>query len=228
MDRALDLLKIREQTDGLQRSGTLLRESFVGSLKEPDGQIEPDLTISQEIILPVKKEKKNKAVGLVRAEDIECLNFRFTTDSLTEEESLLHMFLLTCGREGCEELVCDRGTFRAANPSCRKNLDESDMFMHFIDFLTPVNSPRLKCLEKGTMGAKLFRVKSSVKHIREDFRSNDILVCENHLRKKATRGIKESGKGTGVNISLKLQNVRNLPNKVSRSKDSANLWGSFS
>ena len=83
------------------------RGSFVGSLKEPDFQIEPDLAISQEVILPEKKEKKNKEVSLVRADDIKCLNFRFTTDSLTEEESILHMFLLTFGREGCGELICD-------------------------------------------------------------------------------------------------------------------------
>ena len=150
MDWTLDLLKIREQTDVLQRSGALLRESFAKSLKEPDGQIEPDLAISQEITLPGKKEKKNKEAGLVRAEDIGCLNFRLTTDSLTEEEILLHMFLLTCGRGRCEELVCDHGTFRAANPSCSRNLDESDTSMHFIDFLTPINFPRLKCPAKVT------------------------------------------------------------------------------
>ena len=78
------------------------------------------------------------------------------------EESLLHMFLLTCGRERCEELVCDHGTFRAANPSCHENLDESDMFMHFIDFPTPINSICLKCIEKSNIGEKLFMGKSSV------------------------------------------------------------------
>ena len=60
MDRALAILKKREQAHVLQMGGKLLRESFVGSLKEPDGQIDPGLAISQEVILPGKKEKKEQ------------------------------------------------------------------------------------------------------------------------------------------------------------------------
>ena len=145
---AIDVLKLREQTDVARRIGAVLRESSVGSLRETDGQIGPDLTISQELGLPEKQEKKSKEAGVVRAEDSGCLNFRFTTDSLTEGERLFHMILLTCGRGGCEELVCDRGTFGATIASCRKNRDGSDMFMHFIDFMAPVNSICLKCLAK--------------------------------------------------------------------------------
>ena len=76
------------------------------------------------------------------------MNFRFVTDILTEEESLLHMFLVTRDREECEELICDHATYRAVKPSRRKIPDEADMFTHYIDFLTPINSLRLKCLEK--------------------------------------------------------------------------------
>ena len=63
---------------------------------------------------------------------------------------------------------------------------------------------------KSNMGSKLFMGKSSVKHIREDMRVNDILACEKHLRKKVVSGIKESDGGTGV-ISLKVQKVRKFP-----------------
>ena len=98
--------------------------------------MEPDLAISQEVILPEKKEKEKKEVYLSRTGDLECLNFLFTTDSLTAGKSLLHLFLLTCGRGGCQETFRDHCTYRAVSPSCHKDLDETDMFMIFIDFLT--------------------------------------------------------------------------------------------
>ena len=58
-DWALEMLKLREQSDVLQRNGDALRESFVESLKEPGGQLEPDLAISQASPLPEKKEKRS-------------------------------------------------------------------------------------------------------------------------------------------------------------------------
>ena len=64
---------------------------------------------------------------------------------------------------------------------------------------------------KSNMGSELFTKKASVKHIRGDFRANDILVYEKHLRKKVARGIKEPDGGTGVNISLKVQNIGKFP-----------------
>ena len=60
MDWAIAILKKREQAHVLQMGGKLLRGSFAECLKEPDGQIGPDLTISQEVILPEKKEKRTK------------------------------------------------------------------------------------------------------------------------------------------------------------------------
>ena len=129
MDWALEMLKIREQSDVLKRNGEALRGSFVESPRVPGGQMEQNLAISQEVILPEKKEKEKKEAFLSRAEDLECLNFRFATDSLTEDKSLLRLFLLTCGREGCHETFRDRGTYRAVSPSCHKDLDETDMFI---------------------------------------------------------------------------------------------------
>ena len=60
MDWALEILKKREQAHVLQRDGELLRESFAERVSEPDGQMEPDLAISQEVILPEKKAKEKK------------------------------------------------------------------------------------------------------------------------------------------------------------------------
>ena len=67
----------------LKWGGELLREAFVEVL-EPGGQMDLVLPISQEIILPEAKRKKKKEILLVRSEEIECLNFRFTTESLTK------------------------------------------------------------------------------------------------------------------------------------------------
>ena len=55
MGRALEMLKIREQSDVLKRNGEALREAFVESLRGPDGQMEPDLAISQKRKRKIKK-----------------------------------------------------------------------------------------------------------------------------------------------------------------------------
>ena len=54
------MIKIRERSDVPKRNGDALRGSCVGSLREPGGQVEPDLAISQEVILPEKKEEEKK------------------------------------------------------------------------------------------------------------------------------------------------------------------------
>ena len=74
---------------------------------------------------------------LIRREDVECLNFRFATSSLTEGESLLHLFKLEFPDPRCEGLDCNNGCYKAANQSCHAELDNSDMFMLNIGFPIP-------------------------------------------------------------------------------------------
>ena len=151
-------------------------------------------TISQETPLVEKKKKPKKELSLIRAENIENLNFRFTMNTLTEDVNLLHLFSLTCHFEDCKDTFCSKhGTFRAVNPNCHENLDKEDMFMPFIEDLAPINFLCLKCLEQSGLEGKLFMRKSSLKHIREDIRINEIVVCEKPLRKKVISKIKESG-----------------------------------
>ena len=103
------------------------------------------------------------------------------------------MFLLTRDREDCKEPFCSKhGICRAVNPFRRKDLDESDMFMPYIDCLAPVNSLCGECLGKCKLGPQLFTRKSSSEDIREDIRVNDIIVREKHLRKRVIGRIKES------------------------------------
>ena len=108
------------------------------------------MTIIQETPMPEKKKSvRKKEASLVTAGEVENLNFRFTMDSLTDEVDLLHLLLLTCHYEDCEGAFCSKhGTFRAVNPACRKNLDESDMFMPYVESLAPINFLRVKCLER--------------------------------------------------------------------------------
>ena len=63
--------------------------AFVENLREPGGQVEQVLTISQETPpLPEKKKKCKKEAFLARAENMGNIDPRFTTDSLTEEVKL--------------------------------------------------------------------------------------------------------------------------------------------
>ena len=91
MEWGLSVLQKRGQLDVLKRDEKLLRESSEETLEDPDGQIESVLPTSLEVIHTEKKPRKNKEISLVTADDLECLNFRFATDNLIEEESLLHL-----------------------------------------------------------------------------------------------------------------------------------------
>ena len=66
------------------------------------------------------------------------------------------------------------------------------MFTPFVEDLAPINFLCLKCSEKNGLEEKLFTRKSSLKHIREDIRVNEIVVCEKSLREKVISRIKES------------------------------------
>ena len=124
-----------------------MREAFVEVL-DPGRQMDFVLPISQEVILPRTNPKKEKAILLVRAEEIECLNFRFTTESLTSGEIVLRLFVLTRDAPNCEELICNRGSYRGVRPKCRKILYESDMFMLQIDIRAPLHFLCAKFLVK--------------------------------------------------------------------------------
>ena len=211
----------------LKGGGGLLREAFVEVLDDPDGQIESVLPLSREKILPQPNPQKKKETLLARADEIECLNFRFATESLTNGESLLCLFLLTCDRGDCEELICNRGCYKAVSPNCRKVLDGGEMFMLQIDLLKPLNLPCAKCFDKSNMGSKVYYRKSSLKHSEEDLQANDLIICEKHLRSKITRRTEESDRCTCVN-RLKGAESQRIPNKVPRTKDSADLRESFS
>ena len=95
--------------------------------------------MSQESV-PIKESSCSKhEILLTRAEEIAGRNFRFNPISLTEEETLLHVFQLVCGDPSCEEPDCGRGVYKAVSKDCHKDLDESDMCMLFIEFPNPVN-----------------------------------------------------------------------------------------
>ena len=86
---------------------------------------------------------------LATAENIENLNPRFDIDNLKEKVNLLHSFSLKCHYGDCEDQFCsEHGTFKAANPDRRENLEKGDMFMPFIEEIAPANSLCIKCLEK--------------------------------------------------------------------------------
>ena len=69
------------------------------------------------------------------AEEIEGRNFRFAPTSIT----ISRFFQLVCDGPSHEEPDCGRGAYEAVSKYCRKELDESDTFVLFIEFRTPVN-----------------------------------------------------------------------------------------
>ena len=185
--------KIATKCGRAQKEQRRPKGSCRGKNQEPDGQVENIPTVSQETPLVEKKEKRKKEVSLVTAENIENLNSRFTIDTLTKDVNLLHLFSLQCHYEDCKDCFCsEHGTFRAVSPDCHENLEKEDMFMPFIEDLAPINFLCIKCLEKSGLEGQLFGRKSSLKHIREDIRVNEIIVCEEHLRTKIIDRIKES------------------------------------
>ena len=104
----------------------------------PGDQNENGLLVSQESMAHVGKDRKQNDIILIRSEDIECRNFRYSAASLTEEESLLRLFKIVCQGPECDGLNCNHGCYKAVNKDCHQLLDESDMFMLHIEFLTPI------------------------------------------------------------------------------------------
>ena len=107
------------------------------------------------IKFPPDKGRCGKAILLIRCGDIECLDFRFFTAGIAENESLLHMFKLECQGPQCEGLDCNRGCYKEVNQSCHAELDNSDMFMLDIEFPAPGNFVCKKCVDASDISSKL-------------------------------------------------------------------------
>ena len=145
--RALSFSKEREQLDVLKKGRTTLREAFLEKTV-PGGQNESVLLVSQESRILQEKPRENE-ITLLRSDDIECLNFCCTAESLAGGESLLHLFKLTCQGPQCEGLNCNHGRYKEVRKDCHKLLDESYMFMLHIEFPTPLNFVCKKCIGGG-------------------------------------------------------------------------------
>ena len=99
----------------------------------------------------------------MRRGEIECLNYRRPTASLAEGESLLHPFKLECQDPQGEGIERNRGCYKAVNPSCHIELDNSDMPMLQIEFHTPTNFVCRKCVGASNISPELYISKSSAK-----------------------------------------------------------------
>ena len=102
MDWALSILQKREPLDVLTKDGKLIRDDFMGS-NVPGGKIGNGLLVIQESKTPQENSRKTKGIILVRADDVECLNLRCSTASLTDGENLPHLFIITCQGPECDD-----------------------------------------------------------------------------------------------------------------------------
>ena len=140
-----------------------------------------------------KKGKSKKELLLVTSENIESLNYRFTVETAHREIIILHMFRLKCHYSNCTDQFCEEhGAFRAVNPECRKNLEMGDTLMPFTEQLCPVNFPCSKCLGPSGSEGNIIGGKSSLKHIREDIRVNEIIVCEPRMMERIAIRLKSA------------------------------------
>ena len=103
------------------------------------------------------------------------------------------MFRLKCHYSDCKGQFCgEHGAFRAISPECRKNLEMGDMFMPYIEQLPPVNFLCSKRLGSSGLEGKLIGMKSSLKHIREVMRVNEIIVCDPGIMEKIAASLKSA------------------------------------
>ena len=118
--------------------------------------------------------------------------FSFSTASLKEDESLLHLRKLEWQDTQCEGLECNHGRYKAVSESCHTELDNSDMCMLNIEFPAPINFVCKKCVDVSGISSKLPTRKSSSKTILNDLTVSDVIVCEKALRKKITWKLKDT------------------------------------
>ena len=128
------------------------------------------------------KHREQNEIILTMSGDIECRNLCFPIASLTGDESILRVFKLVCQGPECGGLNCNHGCYKAGNEECRKILDEFDMFMLHIEFLTPLNFVGEKCIGGSEISSKISPRASSSKTIRGDLQVNDVMVCDKSLR----------------------------------------------
>ena len=64
------------------------------------------------------------------------------------------------------------------------------MFMPVIDHLAPINFLCSKCLSASGIEGEIMGRKSSLKHIKEDMRVNEIIVCEPRLMERVALRLK--------------------------------------
>ena len=134
-----------------------------------------------------------KEILLIRCGDIECLNYRFPTSSLTEEDSLLHLPKIERRDKNCECPYCKRGCFEAVIPDCHTELDNSEMFMPQLEFPTPSNSGCRKCVDASDISPNIFLRMSSTETILNDLEVIDVIVCEKPIRGWILKKFKDSG-----------------------------------
>ena len=125
-----------------------------------NGQLESGQLESHVLSHPPERLGGGKEIRLIMCEDIGCFNFRFSTASLTEGESLLHLFKLECQDPQCEGLDCNRGCYKSVIESCHIEVGNSDMCMLNIEFRNPVNFVCKKCVDVRGISLKLPRRKS--------------------------------------------------------------------
>ena len=110
----------------------------------------------------------------------------------------MHLSKLECQDKNSEGLYCKHGCFKAVNPGCHIELDNSEMFMPQIEFPTPTNFVCRKCVDASEIAAEIFLRQSSAKTILNDLAVSDVIVCATSLRKKVLRKLKGSGRKVHV------------------------------
>ena len=111
---------------------------------------------------------------------MERMNYRFTVEhTFSHDVIVLHLYKLKCHYEDCEDQFRDkRGTLRALSEECHKDLEDENMLMPIIGHLAPINFLCSKCLSASGMEGGIMGRKSSLKHIKEDMRADEIIDCE--------------------------------------------------
>ena len=70
------------------------------------------------------------------------------------------------------------GTYRALRPDRHKIWKWGNAPIPLIEHLRPINFLRSKCVTASGVEGGLIGGKSPLKHIREDMRVNEIIICE--------------------------------------------------
>ena len=118
--------------------------------------------------------------------DIGCLNFIFPTSVAEEDTSTFHPPKLDCRDAKRIGPVFNRGAYEAVGEKRHKILDNAEILLPTLDFTDPVNFACAECLEASLLTGKLStRHPSSVKTIRKDFASGNLVAFPKSIGKKA-------------------------------------------